>query len=299
MFKRLLQQRPGKQATDRISRGKRIYLGALGRMMGNALREQGRTGRTPRRLHLLDRVLTPKTSPPYHLSAETHKQISKTMEQTNYWHGTGRYQYRDGKVADVLEYIASHRELQPSLDPFEVSGQMQSLSLARVRIYARAYADLHRNTAIPAERYGTSAFWSAAFLADYALEAARSEGGLRQVMKRLQQNGKDEWHAKVNQRPLSVFSTFAAGSDIPGNYPILFGVHTVSELPTSPAIAIHEVRTGEPVKLDSQVTHVEVPRAYIEETEKVLAGHAIALPVYALEDFEQYAAMLPTSRLMS
>lgn len=280
-----------------MNRIQRTYIGALGRLMGNALREQARTGRSPRRLRVLDKALSPKSRLPL-LAATTYKHIAKVMEQTTYWHGTGRYQYRVGKVVDVLDYIATHRELQPALDPFEVSGQMQSISFARARIYARAYADIHRDPGVLAERYGTSAFWSVVFLADYVLEAARDEGGLRRVIQRLQQNGKDEWHAKVNQQPLSVFSTFAAGSDIPGNYPILFGVHAIAELPVSRAIAIHEARSAEPTKLDSQVTYLEVPRAYIKETEEVLAKHAIDLRVYALEDFEHYAATLPASQLM-
>ncbi len=220
------------------------------------------------------------------------------MEQTHYWHGTGRYQYRDGKVVDVLDYIARHGELQPGPDPFEVSGHMRSLSLARSRIYARAYADLHRDAAAPSERYGTSAFWSVAFLADYVLEAAHDEGGLRRVIKRLEQSGKDTWHAKVNQQPMSVFSTFAAGSDIPGNYPIIFGVHATETMHTSHAIAIHEVRSSKPVKL-TQVTHLEVPFTSIETTEEVLARYTISVPVYALEDFERHAATLPVSRLMN
>jgi len=298
MTERSAKTEAKKHTQDRINRGKRTYIAALGRLTGNALREQDRTGRTPKHLHLLDRALSPKTKLPP-LSPDAYRQIAKVMEQTMFWHGTGRYQYRDGKVIDVLDYIATHRKLQPGPDPFEVSGPMHSLSLARARIYARAYADLHRNPDMPAERYGTSAFWSVVFLADYAVEAASEEGGLKRVIKRLQQSGKDEWHAKVNQQPLSVFSTFAVGSDIPGNYPIIFGVSSITPLPTSHAIALHEIRSGDPVQLDSQITHLEVPHAHITETNEVLSRHAIILPVYALEDFERYAATLPISRLMN
>lgn len=296
MPKRPIRQK-SKYPTDRINRGKRTYIGALGRLTGNALREQTRTGRAPRRLHLLNKALSPKSQLPP-LSPETREQVANVMRETAYWHGTGRFQYRKGKIVDVLDYIATHRELQPGPDPFDVLGHMQSLSLARARVYARAYADLHRSASIPAERYGTSAFWSIVFLSDYVLEAARDEGGLRKVVKRLQHSGKDEWHAKVNQQSLSVFSSFAAGSDISGNYPILFGVCTATALPTSRAIAIHEIRSGEPVRLDSQVTHLEVPRAHIAETQEVLYKHAIDVPVYALEDFERYAATLSVSQLM-
>lgn len=285
--------------SEKLNRCERTYIGALGRLTGNAIRNQANTGRTLRRLRLLDKMLAPKTLTLPLLPPRKHEQVAKVMEQTDYWHGTGRYQYRNGKVVDILDYIARHKELQPGSDPFEVSGHMKSLSLARSRIYARTYADLHRDAALPLDRYGTSAFWSVVFLADYVLEAARDEGGLRQVIKRLERNGKDEWHAKVNRQPLSVFATFATGSDIAGNYPIIFGVHDVETLPTSRAIAIHEVRSGDAVKLDRQVTHLEAPRINIKETEEILAKHAVDIPVYVIEDFERYAATLPASRLMS
>lgn len=231
-------------APQRISdKGQRILIGIASRLTNNAVRQYERSGMTPRRLRMLDRaILSRRLSQLPPPSPELRARIDAMAKQTKYWHGTGRYQYRDGQVIDVLKYIVQHRELRPSRDPFDILGHTNSVSLAYARIYARAYADLHRNATVRAERHGSSAFWSVFFLADYALEAAHEEGGLSRVIQRLSESGKDEWHGKINRQQLSVFASFATGSDIDGNYPILFGVRDVDALPTSHAIAIHEVR---------------------------------------------------------
>ena len=285
--------------SDNVTRIRRVYIGAVSRFIGTALREQERTGLSPHRLRILDWLIAPKTLPVTSLDPETNRHISEALERSIYWHGTGRYQYQDGVVVDVLGRIAQHRELRPAPDPFDASGQMNSISLARARIYARAYADLHRNATAPSERYGSSVFWSVVFLSDSVLEAAREEGSLRRVIKRLEQSGKDEWHTKVNGQPLSVFASFAVGSDIPGNYPMLFGLSSAVGLPISRALALHEVRSGKPISLDSQITYLEVPRSHIAETKALLVAHNLALPVYALEDFERHFATMPVSVLMS
>ena len=79
------------------------------------------------------------------VAPDTLAKVEAASKQTEYWHGTGRYQYRDGKIVDVLKGMIEQGGLLPQRDDIDTVGVMDSISLARSRTYARAYADMHEN----------------------------------------------------------------------------------------------------------------------------------------------------------
>jgi hypothetical protein len=213
-------------------------------------------------------------------------------EDTALWHGTGRYKYEEGDVKDVLTSIADGGSIAPNLDRFDFSGPMESVSLARSRMYARAYADMFGEIPDKKDRYGTSLFWACAFLGSTAVEASVElkvwkPSGYYEMMRHLGRAGVTEWYKKVtSMNNANVVNVYGDGSDIPNNYPILFGVRDVQGIETSRAVAIHEIRTDRPLELDCDITHVEVPHRNIEETQRILAGVAIR----SIEEGESYSS---------
>src|SRR5688572_22763901 len=74
-------------------------------------------------------------------SSEDQVRYKSVISKTLYWHGTGRLQHdKNGDVADVLHLLAEQNGLRPFKDIFDVKqGEMESTSVARVRMYARIY----------------------------------------------------------------------------------------------------------------------------------------------------------------
>ncbi len=77
------------------------------------------------------------------IPTDKKKELQDIQKNTQYWHGTGRYQYRDGKKVDILKSIVNSGGLMPHVDDIDLVGKMNSISMAKSRIYARAYADMH------------------------------------------------------------------------------------------------------------------------------------------------------------
>lgn len=229
------------------------------------------------------------------VSTGTIAKVERASKQTEYWHGTGRYQYRDGEVIDVLKGMIEQGGLLPHRDDIDLVGAMDSVSLARSRTYARAYADMHENGE-RGKRNGSALLWAAAFIGPLALEIAkegkvwRSENRQR-IKEHFSASNSAKWHEKVRQEPTGTLGIFARGSDIQGNYPILFGIKegTVTPAKTSESVAVHEVRSTEPICF-SNLTHIEVPEIRVLETQAMLKEAGYEVPVMAIEDFEAYAS---------
>lgn len=229
------------------------------------------------------------------VTAETLAKVEATSQQTEYWHGTGRYQYRDSKVVDILKNMIEQGGLRPHSDDIDLIGVMDSVSLARSRTYARTYADLHENGE-KGERNGSTLLWASAFMGSLALKVVQEEkmwhsSNRQRVLQHFETSSSRQWYKKVRQTPTGTIGTFARGSDIEGNYPILFGIKTGAVTPalTSASVALHEVRSTNPVGFDD-LTHIEVPASKQLETQTMLAEAGIEVPVMAIEDFEAYAA---------
>lgn len=232
------------------------------------------------------------------LVAVDNPAMREQYEDTKHWHGTGRYHYGTTGKIDVLDSIATSGKLLPNYDAFDLTRPMTSISLARSRIYARAYADMHGRGAAEPERYGSSLFWAAAFLGSIAVEASIEAqvwkpSGYHRMMRHLEEADALEWYKKVTRATTpTALDIYRDGSDMPDNYPVLFGIRDVEQAPVGRAVALHEVRTEQPLDLGSDITHVEVPRRHIDDTRRLLGGVAIM----ALEDTEHHAAQFTFSQ---
>lgn len=232
------------------------------------------------------------------VSSEAMAKVEAATKQSEYWHGTGRYQYRDGKVVDVLKGMIEQGGLLPQTDDIDLVGTMDSVSLARSRTYARAYADMHQNGE-NGERNGSALLWSAAFIGPLALKIAQEEkvwrsANRQRVKDHFAASNSAKWYEKVRREPTGTLGIFAKGSDIEGNYPILFGIKegTVAPTKTSESVAVHEVRSTEPISF-GDLTHIEVPESKVPETQAMLMDAGFEVPVMAIEDFEAYSAQQP------
>lgn len=219
--------------------------------------------------------------------------VGYLYDKVAHWHGTGRYHYTQDGVVDVLASVARCGGLMPRHDLFDLNGPTNSISLAHSRMYARAYADMHGSGVREPERYGNSVFWACAYLGNVAVEASKHmrvwrPSGYYGMMDHLARANSMEWYRKVTRvdRP-SIIDIYRRGSDIPGNYPVLFGVAPAETIESSSAVAVHEARTDKPLGLEGDIVHVEVPRERIDETRHVLGRQVI---ITSLEDGERFSA---------
>lgn len=238
------------------------------------------------------------------------KQYESALNQTLYWHGTGRLQHsKDDKAVDVLARLLKQRGLRPFKDAFDVKhGEMLSTSVARQRMYARIYADMHvYKGADLKKRYGSPRFWAYYFIMAINLHATRELGLWNPKTRREQhaawrKQGKEVWAAKVHQNPGEATGKFFNnGSDIPDNYPILIGIKRADYklLKTADYVARYESRIGSPIPV-SAFTHLEVPASRVAEVASLLKKHGYGdVPVFPFEKCEQLYANQPFSALVS
>jgi hypothetical protein len=238
--------------------------------------------------------------------AQALQELSTLYREAPYWHGTGRYQYRNGKVIDVLQTVMDEGDMRTNTDTMDVvTGEMESISTAPSRMYARIYADMHRDRDQPLSyRFGSANFWASYFLAPMGVDGALELGRKlllpdknKELVTALNQGIKG-WRGKINATPRNPKEFgFVEGSDIAGNYPILIGLDkdSLQEAPISRTIARHERRSSQNISLDG-MTHLEVPLDYVEETHELVKDR---LHVTALELGEHYCAHFPFSELVS
>jgi hypothetical protein len=230
---------------------------------------------------------------------------SEIYNSTPLWHGSGRYQYDDtGAVKDVFACILEQGGFTPKFDTYDLSTNMTSISLTPDRAYARMYADIHHPDPDNAPRHGSPDLLTGYYVGPVPVEALKETvktfGLLESVkaIQRVQASVKEDgrWSKKVNKNTPSITHIFREGSDIEGNYPILFGIADIEEkLPVSDYIAKHEVRTTTKIDL-SKVTHLEVPEKNVVETRDLLAQYGIDMPVVPIELGEAYSASMQRSR---
>lgn len=301
-YNNYMNERVSDQSNLRPHRKYAINL--LGRFVGAGLRKnKNAPSFSIRMTDTIIRHTLPK--PETNLTKEQFHFIDDLYQKAKLWHGTGRYQYKNSKPVDILRYIAAHGALHPQLDSWDFAGPMTTISLAPSRVYARAYADMHGKGAAEPGRYGSSLFWAALFVGDMKFEGliegkAWTPKGLQATRKHIAKNS-DIWYRKISSTKLSTMEAFYYGSDIPDNYPIIFGVKSdsIQQAPTTRTVAIHEVRSDHPLPLDKEVTHIEVPRERIRETETILTGAGHDMPVIAIEDVETYTSHKLFSELVA
>lgn len=237
---------------------------------------------------------------PIRLSAHTLRRYDEQMvhdytvvaEKARLWHGTGRLQHAGESTIDVLESIIGSGSIMPAYDAYAVRAggpAMVSLSMTPHRMIARSYADVHGKGAAEQHRYGDSLHWAAYFYSTYYAELFL-RGSVKVVhnwtawrKNAADASGAIKWGQKVNKRACYVWDVFDLGSDIPGNYPVLFGIAAYGKTIEVPPCFRHtEVRSTEPVPLES-VSHIEVPEQSVLDVERLLLQNGHKIPVFAIE----------------
>ncbi len=249
-------------------------------------------------------VVNKSAQPKTELSESFAHTYKERLQKTEYWHGTGRRQYDEkGNVVDILESILKTGGLVTHEDSFDpIAGTMRTISLAKSRMYARSYADIHGAGKYETERHGSSTFWAQYFIGSCATEAIMEvrpwtkEGRLKADAIRAMEL--PNWGAKVNSAIKGWLTPFFVGSDISNNYPILVGLDGESAKRThmSKALSLHELRTSNNIGLE-HITHIEVPRANLQETELLIASYGHSMSVIPIEDAEVYASHQPFTEL--
>ena len=291
------------------------FIGSLGTsLLVDMAHEKGRTPDN------LDRLMSTRLHRHYepHFAAANELDVNQyddKYRQTLLWHGTGRYQYdEDSNKVDVLASICEQGALTPALDEFDViNGAILSTSLAKSRMYARAYADIHGCGTDEQNRYGSAGFWGTYVAAKLPFEAAIEskiwkKGSRQDIRNNLSKSNRRPWSAKAHSgfnsgdtgkaEHKGIFTPFYTGSDIEDNYPVLFGVKSLPvEAPVAKSIGRHEFRTEDKIMLDA-ISHVEVPYAKLAEARALLGSYELTMPVVAIETGEEYCSRLPFSSLV-
>ena len=192
-----------------------------------------------------------------------------------WWHGTGRYQYRDTEKIDILESILQSGGLMPKPDNWDPRmGRIYSISTSPSRMYTRLYAELHAHEDEKIKnQYGSTRFWLTYFMGILARDYNKEyRPGITSALHGLREAKK--WPAKVTTKTSPLFAAFKLGSDIKGNYPILIGIQkdAFREAEGSACFRRHERKSMTPITVDT-FSHIEVPAIYVPETKKILKNH--------------------------
>lgn len=247
-------------------------------------------------------------------------QITTLYTQTTHWHGTGRYHYQHqnesryeavctDNITDVLEAILKTNGLEPHLDPWINSGG-KTVSLATVRMHARAFARIHavKNETLVYE-LGSIKYWLRFYFVLLFVWLVTSlwshRSFIRDTVRASFSKDVQNWASAIrkphNEKVVSIFDIFKGDiptSDINGNYPVLIGVTTNPKhlIDTIPLTRKVEQRSLQPITLN-MFTHLEVPLQNIIETKKLLEEHNILIPVIPIEFGDVYLASEPLEKL--
>lgn len=247
-------------------------------------------------------------------------EIEDLYAKASYWHGTGRSQYRDGQVVDVLDRIINDGGLVPQKDPFDTkTGVGQSVSFSDRRMYSGGYAKMHLAVGenlgyeyMPSEYWGVFLQntireamgrnkWETALKAGKILWSHLRERKNPAYLFNIAKSAR-RWASKVTKEPYAepMSKVFTVHSDIPGNYPILIGVKEDAFIPSQTAefISLYEKRAATLIPFQS-FTHIEVPQAHIQETqERLNQGGGKDVPVIAMELGEIHSSQFSTVQLI-
>ncbi|QCT42393.1 hypothetical protein [Candidatus Nanosynbacter featherlites] len=238
------------------------------------------------------RIITTKTLRRF--SSSEIAEYQKLTQDTQFWHGTGRWQHGERGTINVLKSFCDTGGLKPARDVYAVFGGsdqhiIHSISLCRSRMVARSYADMHGLGWKEKNRYGDALTWTSYY---YSLFYARlfTVSGITMLRRwktwrslSHDEHGDNTWGKKVNRQARDVWDIFCLGSDIPGNYPILIGVKELaSQVELEKPMRYYEVRADRLIAI-TNISHIEVPYDKQEEVHAVLLAHNIALPVTSIE----------------
>lgn len=234
-------------------------------------------------------------------------QVQSLYSLTNFWHGTGRFQHApNGEIKDVLGGIINVGAVTPFLDKFDFSKKENtgSISVAPSRMYARDYARMYFPKGVDIENlYGK--VWSKRVALGSGVRLLVAPRIFRRMIRDRKQIERDanEWISRVTSeaipRKIVLRKPLSVRTDIADNYPILFGIKGDQlESQKTPGYLAYERRISRPI-LISELTHLEVPYANVEQTRQMLEERGISLPVIPIEFGEQYCRSFSFKTLMS
>jgi hypothetical protein len=248
---------------------------------------------------------------------ETLSNIREIYEDTELWHGTGRYKYDEsGEVVDIFDGILQTGGLVPHADEWDRGrGIVNTVSLAPSRMYARLYAGLcipHseriENELGARELWGNYFFgtsWMAGILEYKPSFQEIKKSGIFSFSNTIVPDIAKKalrWGSNVTkQKPHQFLDIFLNGSDIEGNYPILIGVKkgVVKPIETSKFMSLHERRSELPIMM-GDFSHIEVPKEKVEEVKQMLQRFGYdKIPVIPIEYGEEYCRQFKFGKLVS
>ena len=240
-------------------------------------------------------------------------EIEELYKQVDYWHGTGRKQNKDAQIVDVVDNVITSGGILPALDPFDITvGKQHTTSLAAQRMYAQVYSLMN----LPEEeelafQYMPRKYW----VNEYLLKSIPA--GIKDIPQMAKRQLQQAWEKK---KPITPFSMWRFAkrtkqsatnwfgkvrvttpeermkistikSDIPGNYPVLFGIkrEAVNPIPVGNAIGKFETRTGELIPF-AGFTHMEVPIRHVAKTQALLDQRNVSISILPMELGEVYAS---------
>ncbi len=220
------------------------------------------------------------------------QEIVELYTEATCWHGTGRYKYNErGEVVDVLKGMITEGGLLPHDDDWDWElGKIQSVSLARSRMYARLYAGMNMpHGKRIGNEYRPRLLWFYYFFNTSRLLALFEHGSPYGLFRNYPRKLAD-WARKITMRRIKTMrDIFLKGTDIVENYPILIGIKSTNIRPVVGArvFNLHEVRTASSIGF-TDMTHIEVPHTKIAETTALLHENGIQTTVIPIEDGELY-----------
>jgi len=268
------------------------------------------------RVSFLRESVTPPSAELATKYRQQKESIQNIYSQVADWHGTGRYQYRDGsnEPLDKLASIASFG-LIPQEDPFDrLTGVVRSVSISHSRPYSMIYATMHLTESEDyAYRFHSSDYWLTRMMMDgmkktIALAPGHFKGkSWSEIIQEIPKppsskpgNKVDQWLNKLTRKGKSPEGVFGTRSDIEGNYPILIGLKDDAFTPEQLAFYLksHEKRSQQAIP-PANFTHIEVPLQHVAETEQFLRERGSNLPVIPIEMGEIYSSEFSPKALIA
>lgn len=243
------------------------------------------------------------------------KLILKILKNTEYYHGTGAYEYiyrkdkyhsfEPSKVKFILRDVLVNG-LKPSRDLFNdtfETGFKKSISLTKNRVYARTYSELFFQDGTDLKyAYGSSFFWNLGvflrivfgwikrrnfkFIRDKKSKK-ESKIARKRFLIMIKSWSKSFRKDKKYENDIFVFLS-GAKSDIKGNFGVVIGIkkNTVKPIKIDyPNISIDEARVGHVIS-SKDFTHLQVPLENLNFVEKELKKINSKVPLIPMEFVE-------------
>lgn len=261
-------------------------------------------------------------------SDEYEKQVphlERCYAQVAYWHGTGRYHYRHSEITrykdvdatkhiDVLDSILTAGGLTPHYDPWMLSDghYTKTISVAPVRMHSRVYARVHQyEKSRLIYELGDIRFWIRFYLSALAVAIVEQPFAGAKELERIffatsARANLQRWATVLRKKKkgravklMDIWQGRHLYSDIPGNYPMLFGISKRNvRFVRSPLAVIDRVekRASDIIACES-FTHIEVPLDKVAETKKFLEERGVSLAVIPFEFGDLYCSRMSLHKL--